>query len=103
MGRIIQVSDRKTRTLKLTLNQAQEEFESYLRLPTEKRRMVQKEIWLQWGIMHNNDRVSLGIVNNRQPYSSPQWIDARTMEPDEVAMQVKSIIMESEDERITVN
>ncbi len=93
----------KQEQLKLTLNQAQEEFESYLRLPIEKRRRVQKEIWLQWEIMQNNNMVCLDIANNRQPYSSPQWIDARTMEPDEVAMQVKSIIMESEDERITAN
>ena len=38
---------------KLILIQAQEEFESYLRLPIEERRRIQRELWAQWGIMCN--------------------------------------------------
>jgi hypothetical protein len=38
---------------KLILIQAQEEFESYLRLPMEKRRRIQRELWAQWGITCN--------------------------------------------------
>jgi len=35
------------------LKQAQEEFESYLRLPIEERCRIQNELWSQWGIMRN--------------------------------------------------
>lgn len=38
---------------KQILKQAQEEFESYLRLPMEERRRIQNELWPQWGIAHN--------------------------------------------------
>lgn len=36
--------------IKLTLKQAQREFESYLHLPVEERRRIQEDLWTQWGI-----------------------------------------------------
>jgi len=38
---------------KQILKQAQEEFESYLRLQIEERRRIQNELWSQWGITRN--------------------------------------------------
>lgn len=38
---------------KQILKQAQEEFESYLRLPIEERRRIQNALWSQWGITRN--------------------------------------------------
>ena len=36
---------------KIILNQVREEFESYLRLPIEERRHIQKELWVEWNVM----------------------------------------------------
>lgn len=41
---------KKLEQSKQVLKQAQEEFESYLRLPIEKRLRIQNELWSQWGI-----------------------------------------------------
>ncbi len=41
----------KQEQIKLILKQARDEFESYLRLPIEERCRIQKELWLQWGVM----------------------------------------------------
>jgi len=37
--------------VKLILNLAREEFESYLRLTIEERRRIQKDLWLQWEVL----------------------------------------------------
>ena len=37
---------------KQLLDQAREEFDSYLRLPAEKRHRIQKELWAEWGIQN---------------------------------------------------
>jgi len=34
------------------LNQAREEFDTYLRLPAQKRQRIQEEIWPEWGIQN---------------------------------------------------
>jgi len=65
MGRIIQVPNRKTETVRLILNWAKKEFEgylflpieerhcieSYLFLPIEERRCIKKQLWAEWGIV----------------------------------------------------
>jgi len=40
----------KQQELRPVLNQAKQEFESYLSLPIEERRRIQKELWAEWGI-----------------------------------------------------
>jgi len=40
----------KRKEAALLLIQAKEEFESYLRLPIEKRNCIQDELWSEWGI-----------------------------------------------------
>ena len=37
---------------KQLLDHAREEFDSYLRLPAEKRHRIQKELWAEWGIQN---------------------------------------------------
>ena len=39
--------------IRLILKQAQEEFQSYLRLPVQDRRRIQKQLWRQWGVVRN--------------------------------------------------
>ncbi len=36
---------------KIILDQAREEFESYLRLPIEERRRIQRKLWAEWNII----------------------------------------------------
>jgi len=37
----------------LILKQTKEEFESFLSLPIEERRLIQNELWQQWGMTRN--------------------------------------------------
>lgn len=39
--------------MRLILNWAREEFESFLRLPIEERHRIQEELWSQWGVIRN--------------------------------------------------
>ena len=41
----------KQEHLKSILDQAKEEFESYLRLPLKERHCIQKEMWSRWGLI----------------------------------------------------
>jgi len=51
---------------KQILDLARDEFESYLRLPVEKRHSIRKELWTQWGIMDKKGNSDHSTGNTRE-------------------------------------